>query len=131
MSGTGSTPPLQPYVAEFLGTLIFLLLVFVIVSKFPNSQPQWVVAALVGCALALGVLVALLLKGPGYLNPSLAVTQTVANRKTSAYLSAMIGVELLAALVAILLWNAGLKQIAGRPALQSTAYTAYPTAAYS
>src|ERR1700679_2098979 len=99
----------QPYIAEFVGTLIFLLLVLIIVSKV--NQPKWVIAVLIGLALALGIWVALVMGGPGYQNPAVAITLGIKDNKSAAYLSAMIAMELVAAAVAVLIWNAGMKKM--------------------
>lgn len=89
----------QPFVAEFLGTLIFLLVVIVVVVKLSN--PKWLIAALIGLGLAVGILICLVLKGPGYLNPAVAVLLGIKDGRSASYTVTMIAAEFIAVAVAV------------------------------
>src|SRR5437870_907617 len=93
---------LQPYGAEFLGTLIFLIIIMMVVSKL--SQPGWLIALLIGLGLALAIFISVKLKGPGYLNPAVALMLGKKDGKDASYISGMILAEILAVAVVILMY---------------------------
>lgn len=95
---------LQPYVAEFIGAVIFLVAVLLVVAKIKG--PKWWVALLIGLALAVSIYVCSLMKGPGFQNPAVAVALSMKGGRSANYLSGMIAAELLAVAVAVLVYYA-------------------------
>lgn len=95
---------LQPYVAEFVGTVVFLVAVLLVVTKVKG--PKWWVALLIGLGLAVGIYVCFLMKGPGFQNPAVAVALSMKDGRSAGYLSGMIAAELLAIAVVMLLFYA-------------------------
>lgn len=99
-----STAPtgLQPYGAEFLGTLLFLMIIMLVISKI--SQPGWLIALLIGLGLALAIFISVRLKGPGYLNPAVALMLGTKDQKGVSYISGMILAELAAVVLVVLMF---------------------------
>ena len=96
----------MPYFAEFLGTLLFLLIILLTLQTI--SGPSVLIALLIGLGLFIGIYLSGLIGGPGYLNPAVALLLGVRNNKSAFFTLGMVIVELVAALVAIavvLLWH--------------------------
>lgn len=92
-----------PYLAEFLGTLLFLVIILLTLKAI--SGPSVLIALLIGFGLFAGIYLSGLIGGPGYLNPAVALMLGVRNNKSAFFTFGMIAVELIAALVAIaLVW---------------------------
>lgn len=86
---------LKESIAEFIGTFIFLFFLLIVILKISN--PKWLIALLVGFSLALGVFVCLILQGPGYLNPLVAILGgSVKDGKSPKFVAMMIAAELFA-----------------------------------
>ncbi len=92
-----------PFVAEFVGTLIFAIVVLVVLVSVSSSLLFWTSLS-IGLGLALGIWVCLLLGGPGYLNPAIAVLVGVKDGKSAAFTSGMVGAEFAAILLALALY---------------------------
>ena len=90
-----------PYVAEFLGTLILVGSIFIIAST--TTSIFWI-ASLSAVALFIGICVSMHLRGPGYLNPAVAIMLSDKQNKSSSWLGGMIFAELLAVVLVLGVW---------------------------
>ena len=97
---------LTKYVAEFAGTVIFAAITMIVVTAL---TPLFLIALCVGLALALGIWVCLLLGGPGYLNPVVAVLVGVKDNKSTLFTGGMVLAEFLAATLVLVIYFAARK----------------------
>ncbi len=89
------------FAGEFVGTIVFAIVVLLVVTTVPSRQLFWTALA-VGLGLALGVWICLLIGGPGYLNPAIAVMAGVKDGKSATFTSSMVLAEFLAITVVLL-----------------------------
>ena len=92
------------FVAEFVGTLVFAIIVLVVLISVSSNLLFWTSLS-IGLGLALGIWVCLLMGGPGYLNPAIAVLVGVKDKKSTAFTSAMIGAEFAAVLLVLAIYS--------------------------
>lgn len=92
---------MNEYFAEFIGTLIFLIIILISVHYITSVYPKYVLPLFIGFGLFVGILVCTLLGGPGYLNPAVAIMLGVKDNKGFNYTTTMIIFELLAVLFAL------------------------------
>lgn len=88
-----------PYFAEFLGTLLFLLIILLTLATI--TCPSVLIALFIGLGLFIGIYLSGLLGGPGYLNPAVALMLGVRNDKSAVFTLGMIVAELIAVIVAL------------------------------
>lgn len=88
------------FAAEFVGTVIFAVVVLLVLTSV-SSKHLFAISIFVGLGLALGIWVCLLLGGPGYLNPAVAVLVGVKDQKSAAFTGGMVLAEFLAVLVVL------------------------------
>lgn len=93
---------LSPYIGEFVGTFVFLFIILLVVVNI--SKPGWLIALLIGFGLALGIYICMLFKGPGYLNPLVAIMLGVKDQKPSKTIACFIAIELFALTAVVALY---------------------------
>lgn len=89
------------YLAEFIGTVIFLSIILIVIHFISSTYPKFLIPLLIGLGLFLGIYVCVLLGGPGYLNPAVAIMLGIKDNKGFSYTTLMIIVELLAVAVVL------------------------------
>ncbi len=94
----------SPYVAEFIGSVVFFIIVWIVVFHPGVPSSNLIVAALVGFGLFLGVWICLSIGGPGFQNPAVAIQNSVIGGNTAGYAAGMIIVELLAVVVSLAIY---------------------------
>ena len=97
------------FVGEFVGTIVFAVVVLLVVINVSPRQKLWIALA-VGLGLALGVWICLLIGGPGYLNPAIAVLAGVKDHKSTAFTASMVLAEFLAITLVLLAYFAAKRQ---------------------
>jgi hypothetical protein len=89
------------FVGEFIGTIVFAIVVLLVVTNISSRQLFWT-ALCVGLGLALGVWICLLIGGPGYVNPAIAVLGGVKDGKSTLFTGSMVLAEFLAIVVVLM-----------------------------
>ena len=99
------------YVAEFIGTFIFVLSILSIVSLKNLNQSQ--VALGIAVALAVSILIALGLSSDAvaHLNPAVSLAMAAKGSITFEQFRVLIGVQILAALLAVLVKDNAMVQV--------------------
>ena len=94
------------FAAEFIGTVVFAVVVLLVVSFVSSNLLFWTSLS-IGLGLGLGIWVCLLLGGPGYLNPAIAVLLGVKDGKSAAFTGGMVLAEFVAIFLVLSLYYLG------------------------
>jgi glycerol uptake facilitator-like aquaporin len=106
----------KQYLAEFVGTFIFVLLIISVISKAnPNDKTggtceNFLLPVLVGAGLTIAIYVSQSLGGNGHLNPAVSLSMTAAGKLESKHLLPHIIAQALGAIVAYYVHSTIVKQ---------------------
>ena len=93
---------MNPYFAEFVGTVIFLTIILAAIYFITSGiYKVLLLSFVIGMGLFIGILICVLLGGPGYLNPAVAIMLGIKDNKGFNYTSLMILMELLAVIAVL------------------------------